>query len=299
MKDIQKRPLGRTGEQVSMIGLGGGHIGMQEVTSREAVRLMHYAIDNGITFFDNAWEYNEGRSESLMGQAISDRREKVFLMTKVCARDARGAERQLNESLRRLQTDRIDLWQFHEVNYGNDPEWIFAPGGAAETAQKALEGGKVRYVGFTGHKDPAYLAKMLEYDFPWAAAQMPINVLDASFRSFQGQLLPALKERGIACLGMKSLGGNAELVLQAGIPVEVCLRFALSQDIASLVCGMENQGVMDQNIEIARSFQSMTEQEQAELLENTRETAGDGRCELYKVTQNYDSEVHRNQHFFP
>ena len=300
MADIQTRPLGSTGEEVSIIGLGGAHIGIREVSSSEAVRLVQYAIDSGITFLDNAWEYNDGRSEALMGQAIHGRRDEVFLMTKVCARDRAGAERQLHESLRRLRTDHVDLWQFHEINYGNDAEWIFSPGGAAEAAEKALRDGKVRYVGFTGHKDPAYLLQMLEYDFPWTAVQMPVNVLDVSFRSFSGQVLPALRERGIACLGMKSLGGfGAGLVLNAGIPVENCLRFALSQDIATLICGMETQEVIDQNIRVADSFHPLSAEEQRNLIEATRETAGDGRCEVYKVTQEFDSIVHKNQHFFP
>ena len=299
MDDIPKRPFGKTGEDVSIICLGGGHIGSARVTSGDAIRVMHHALAQGITFFDNAWEYNDGRSESLMGQAIRDRRDKVFLMSKVCARDRAGAERNLHDSLRRLQTDYIDLWQFHEINYGNDAEWIFAPGGAAETARAALASGKVRYVGFTGHKDPDYLLSMLEHDFPWTAAQMPVNVLDASFRSFIRTVIPELEKRGIAAIGMKSLGGSAELVLKAGIPVEQYLGFALSQPIASLVCGMETADLLDQNARIACSFRPMSPKEQQALIDRTKGVAGDGRYELFKTTQHYDSSVHTVQHFMP
>jgi predicted aldo/keto reductase-like oxidoreductase len=299
MSNIPKRPLGTTGEEISIVGLGGGHAGSSNLTPPETMRIIERAIDRGITFMDNAWEYNDGRSESLMGQVISGRRDQVFLMTKVCARDRGGAERELHDSLRRLRTDHIDLWQFHEINYGNDPEWIFAPGGAAETAEAALKSGKVRFVGFTGHKDPEYHLKMLGYDFPWSSAQMPINVLDASYRSFIRNVLPACEKRRIAALGMKSLGGSAQLFLQAGISVEDCRRFALSQNIASLVCGMMSVEEVDQTADVASSFQPMSPEEQEALIEQTREVAGDGHLELYKTTQQYDSSYHRNQHHFP
>lgn len=299
MNDIPKRAFGSTKEKISILGLGGGHAGSSKLTPAETVRIMHRAIDRGITFMDNAWEYNEGRSESLMGKAISGRRDQVFLMTKVCARDRDGAERSLHDSLRRLRADYIDLWQFHEINYGNDHEWIFARGGAAEAAEAALKSGKVRFVGFTGHKDPAYLLRMLEYDFPWSAVQMPVNVLDASYRSFIRSVLPECEKRGIAALGMKSLGGGAQLFLQAGISVEDCRRFALSQKIASLVCGMMSVEEVDQSADIAQDFEPMSPGEQEALIEQTRAVAGDGHLELYKTTQYYDSGYHRNQHHFP
>ena len=299
MNDIATRALGKTGERVSTLCLGGGHVGIPSLSTKEAVRIVQYAVDSGITFLDNAWEYNEGLSESRMGEAISDRRDKVFLMTKVCARDRGGAERQLHESLRRLRTDYVDLWQFHEINYGNDHEWIFEPSGAAEAARAALQAGKVRYIGSTGHKDPEYLLRMLEYDFPWAAAQMPINILDSGFRSFTTSVLPELEARGIAAIGMKSLGGSAELVTRAGLPVGDCIRFALSQSIASLVCGMESIERVDQNLDIARNFEPMSAEEQQALTAKTAGVAGDGRYERYKTTQNYDSQVHRRQHCFP
>ena len=203
------------------------------MTHREAVRLIRYAIDEGITFMDNAWEYAEGRSEARMGEAIADRRDDVLLMTKVCARDRDGALRQLEDSLRRLRTDRIDLWQFHEVNYGNDHEWIFGPGGAIEAARIALESGKVRYVGFTGHKDPAFHLSMLGHDYPWASVQMPVNVLDTSFKSFTKGVLPEATKRGIGVIGMKSLGGSGQLITEAGLSPEELIGYALSQPRSS------------------------------------------------------------------
>jgi predicted aldo/keto reductase-like oxidoreductase len=296
---VTTRPFGASGEPVSILGVGGGHIGSSRLSAREAVHLVQYAVDRGITFMDNAWEYNEGRSESLMGEALQGRRDQVFLMTKVCARDRAGAERDLNDSLRRLRTDCIDLWQFHEINYGNDREWIFAAGGAAEAARAALEAGKVRYVGFTGHKDPQYLLAMMEQDFPWASVQMPVNVLDVSYRSFVSGVIPRAAARGMAVIGMKSLGGAGQLVLRAGIAVEDCLRFALSQPITTLVCGMESTADVDQNLRVARDFRPMSDAEQQTLAARTRAVAGDGRYEWYKTTQHFDSTTHRYQHGFP
>ncbi|MFW5884070.1 MAG: aldo/keto reductase [bacterium] len=295
---IPTRKLGSTGEEVSIIGLGGGHIGASSMTHREAVRLVRYAIDEGITFMDNAWEYAEGRSEARMGEAIADRRDDVFLMTKVCARDRDGALRQLEDSLRRLRTDHIDLWQFHEVNYGNDHEWIFGPGGAIEAARAALESGKVRYVGFTGHKDPAFHLSMLGHDFPWASVQMPVNVLDASFKSFTRGVLPEAEKRGIGVIGMKSLGGSGQLITEAGLSPEELIGYALSQPISTLVCGMQSVEDIDQNVAIASGFAPMNEAEQAELVERTRSIATDGRYEYFKTMQYYDSPIHQAQHGF-
>lgn len=296
---VMTRPFGSSGEPVSILGVGGGHIGSPRLSTREAVHLVQYAVDSGITFMDNAWEYNEGRSEAVMGEALQGRRDQVFLMTKVCARDRAGAERDLNDSLRRLRTDRIDLWQFHEINYGNDAEWIFAVGGAAEAAMAAVAAGKVRYVGFTGHKDPQYLLAMIEQSFPWASVQMPVNVLDVSFRSFITSVIPVATARGMAVIGMKSLGGAGQLVLRAGIAVEDCLRFALSQPIATLVCGMESTADVDQNVRVARDFQPMSAAEQEALVARTRAIAADGRYEWFKTTQYFDSGTHRRQHNYP
>ena len=296
---IPTRPLGATGEEVAILGIGGGHIGRASMSDELAMNLMHRSIDEGITFLDNAWEYNDGRSEERMGRAIKDRRDKVFLMTKVCSRERVEAERQLDESLKRLHTDHIDLWQFHEINYANDPEWIFRPGGAAEAAEAALKSGKVRHVGFTGHKDPQYLLRMLEYDFPWAAVQMPINVLDATYRSFAKQVLPALQKRGISGIGMKSVGGRGQLITEVGLTPEQCLRYALSQAIVSLVTGIDSVEVLEQNLQIAREFAPMTAEEQQALVDSTREVAGDGRYEWTKTTHIFDARYHRDQHGFP
>ena len=299
MSSIPTRPFGKTGVHVSIICVGGGHIGRKEVDADLAVRILEAAVDQGITFFDNAWEYNDGESEKRMGRALRGKRDKVFLMTKVCSRDRRGAERELEESLRRLQTDHVDLWQFHEVNYANDPEWIFAPGGAAEAADAALKSGKARFIGCTGHKEPGYLLEMLRQDFPWAAVQLPVNVLDASFRSFQKQVLPELERRGIAALGMKSLGGDGQFVTRAGLSVEECRRYALSQPITSLVTGIMSMEQLEQDVRIARNFRPMSAEEQAEFVRRTREIAGDGRHEWFKTTPYFDSKFHRDQHGFP
>ena len=299
MTDIATRRLGKTSEKVSLLGLGGGHIARPHVESSEAVRIMQYALGEGVSFFDNAWEYHDGRAELLMGEALRGHREEAFLMTKVCARDRAGAEKQLEESLRRLQTDYLDLWQFHEINYANDHEWIFAPGGAAEAGEQALKAGKVRYLGFTGHKDPEYLLSMLKYDYPWTTVQLPINILDVNYRSFLRRVVPELQKRGIAIIGMKSLGGNGQFVTDAGLSAADCLRFALSQPIATLVSGIDSMAVAQQNIEVARRFEPMSIEEQERFIQTTRAIAGDGRHEWSKTTNYFDSKVHRDQHGFP
>jgi predicted aldo/keto reductase-like oxidoreductase len=247
---------------------------------------------------DNAWEYGDGAAESRMGEAIQSRRDEVFLMTKVCARDKAGALRQLDDSLRRLRTDHVDLWQFHEINYGNDADWIFGPGGAVEAAREALESGKVAHVGFTGHKDPANLLAMLKQDFPWASVQMPVNVLDASYRSFTKEVLPEARRREIGVIGMKSLGGSGQLVSEAGVPVEDCIGYALSQPISTLVCGMRTIEEVDQNVAIATDFEPMASEQIEALVARTRPVATDGRYEYFKTMQYFDSDVHKRQHGF-
>jgi aryl-alcohol dehydrogenase-like predicted oxidoreductase len=300
LSSIPTRPFGKTGEQVSILSLGGGHIGRSGLDASLAVRILEQAIDEGITFFDNAWEYNDGESELRMGKALRGRRDRVFLMTKVCARDRAGAERQLEESLRRLGTDHVDLWQFHEVNYGNDPEWIFAPGGAAEAAEAALRSGKARFIGVTGHKDPAYLLEVVRQDFPLSAVQMPVNVLDAGFhKSFQKQLLPELEKRGIAAIGMKSLGGDGQFVREAKLSAAECIRYALSQPIASLVSGIDSLEILEHNVGVARGFEPMSPAEQEDFRRRTRAIADDGRYEWFKTTPYFDSKFHRDQHGFP
>lgn len=297
--DIPQRPLGRTGLTVSIIGFGGGHFSRKYISEQESIRLVQAAIDQGVTFMDNAWEYHGGESERRMGLALQGRRDKVVLMTKVCGRDARTAEANLDESLRRLQTETIDVWQFHEINYDNDPDWLFAPGGAIEAAVKARQAGKIRCIGFTGHKSPHIFLKMLAQDFAWDTVQMPVTVADVHFRSFLREVLPVLNERGIGCIGMKSLGGDAQLVKDVGLTPRQCRAFALSQPISTLVCGIESEENLQQDLAIARGFQPLSADEQLALLNQVAPVASDGRHEWFKTTQYYDSQLHRDQHGFP
>ena len=306
MSDLEKnsggipiRPLGRTGVSVSILGLGGGHIGRAAIPQQEAVRLIQSGIDQGISFMDNAWEYHDGESEVRMGMALEGRRDKVVLMTKVCARDAKTAAAQLDESLTRLRTDVIDVWQFHEVNYDNDPQWLFEPDGAIDAAVKAKQAGKIRFIGFTGHKSPHIFRRMLDVDFDWDTVQMPVSVMDRHYRSFLDEVMPELTRRQIGCIGMKSLGGGGQTVLGAGLTAQECRRYSMSQEISVLVTGMESEQDLNQDLEIARNFTPMTAEEQKELLERVRPVAGDGRFEVYKSTQFYDSGYHRDQHGFP
>src|ERR1700729_81131 len=237
---IPRRPLGKTGEQVSIIGVGGYHLGTVQ-SSDLAVRLVQEAVDAGVTFFDNAWEYNDHRSEEWMGLGLQGRRDKVFLMSKVCThgRDKKVATQQLEESLKRLGTDHLDLWQIHEVIYENDPDLDFAKGGVVEALDEAKKQGKVRFVGFTGHKSPAIHLKMLAHDFPFDTVQMPLNCFDATFRSFEQRVLPELTRRGIAAIGMKSLSGGGYPVRAGVVTATEALRYALSLPVATVVSGID------------------------------------------------------------
>jgi len=219
-------------------------------------------------------------------------------MTKCCGRTAKEAQSNLEDSLRRLKTDHLDLWQFHEICYDNDPDWVFARGGAIETALKALEQGKVRFLGFTGHKDPAIHLKMLSMPYQWSSVQMPLNVMDAHFRSFQKQVLPVLLQRGIAPIAMKTLGGEGKIVSKAGIPIEDALRYVLSLPIATLVSGIDSEKVLEQNLKIVREFKPLTEPERRAIEQKTITLAGDGRFELFKSSKKFDGPVHRKQHGF-
>jgi predicted aldo/keto reductase-like oxidoreductase len=296
---IPLRPLGRTGENVTMICLGGYHSSLHQ-DANVSVRLIQRAIDEGITFLDNAWDYHDGAAEERMGQAISqgNRRDKVFLMTKCCGRTAQDAQSNLEDSLRRLRTDHLDLWQFHELVYDNDPDWIFAKGGAIETALKAKEQGKIRYLGFTGHKDPSIHLKMLEKPYPWATVQMPLNVMDGQFRSFQHKVVPQANARGIAPLGMKSLGGTGKVISDGVVSIEEALRYVFSLPIAALVSGIDSEKVLEQNLKIVREFTPMTAEEKAAVENKVSPYAGDGRYELFKTSKIYDSKHHRKQHGF-
>lgn len=299
--EIPTRKFGRTDEDVTVLCLGGhSATNPEKMTESESVRLMQRAIDEGITFLDNCWDYHDGVAEERMGKAIAEggRRDKVFLMTKVCGRTAKDAAAHLEDSLRRLRTDRIDLWQFHEIVYDNDPDWIFAEGGAIEVGRQAVKDGKVRYLGFTGHKDPSIHLKMLEKPYEWDAVLMPLNVMDAHFRSFQKQVLPKLNERGIAALGMKSLGGNGSIVEKGGVRVEDAIRYVLSLPIASLVSGIDSEKVLDQNLKILREFEPMSEDQRRRIEQSTTALAGDGRFELFKTSKQFDGPVHQKQHGF-
>jgi predicted aldo/keto reductase-like oxidoreductase len=294
---ILTRALGKTGVQVSALCFGGAHWGRNE-DDAEAIRILREAIDAGITFFDNAWEYNGGRSEELMGKALQGRRQKVVLMTKVCShgRDKNVALQQLDDSLRRLKTDYLDLWQIHEVIYEDDPDRHFVPGGAADALLEAKRQGKVRFIGFTGHKHPSIHLKMLAHDFPFDTCQMPLNVFDGTYNSFEREVLPVLHQRGIAPLGMKSLSGNAEAIKQGIVTVEEALRYVLSLPIASLVSGIDSRKVLQQNLDIVRRFTPMTVAERETLRARVARFAKDGRFERFKSTRDYDGRVGREQH---
>jgi len=291
---IPTRPLGDTGERVAIVGLGGHHIGKLE--EKKAVRLMHRAIDEGMTFFDNAWDYHMGRSEKFMGKALADggRRDKVFLMTKCCARDYQGAMQNLHESLRRLQTEHLDLWQFHEINYAVDPDWLFEKG-AIKAAIEAQRKGLVRFVGFTGHKDFSIHLRLLDKPFDWQTVQMPINILDASFRSFQDHVLPVCQERGIGAIGMKALAGG-HLIRGAGLDPVLCRRYSLSLPISTMVCGIESEENLDQDLALARGFEPLGPEELKAFVDRTEPLAREGKHEPFKTTQQFDNAYHRGQH---
>lgn len=298
--EIPLRPLGATGFMVSALGLGGHAIG-KIGSSREAIRVVHAAIDAGVTFLDNAWEYHDGRSEELMGRAIADRRDRVFLMTKVCThgRGKREALRQLEQSLRRLKTDYLDLWQVHECVYDNDAERHAAAGGVLEALAQAKRDGRVRAVGFTGHKRPEIHLEMLATNFPFDTCQLPLNCFDASFRSFERDVLPVLLARGIAPLGMKSLGGDARQLAQKLVTPEESLRYAMSLPVATTISGIDSMRVLRQNLKVAAGFRPMSTRQMEALRRRVREEASDGRFELYKTTAQHEGPVGRAQHGFP
>jgi uncharacterized protein len=296
---IPLRPLGSTGQMVPILCLGGYHSSVHS-DEKDSIKLIQRAIDEGITFLDNCWDYHNGEAEVRMGKAISEggRRDKVFLMTKCCGRTAKDAQSNLEDSLRRLRTDHIDLWQFHEIIYDNDPDLIFERSGAFTTALKARQEGKARFIGFTGHKDPSIHLKMLNMPFDWSTVQMPLNVMDASFRSFQKRVLPELLKRGIGAIGMKSLGGQGKIVAEAGVKIEDALGYVLSLPIASLVSGIDSMKVLDQNLKIAREWKPFSDAERMRIENQTFKLAGDGRFELFKTSKVFDGPVHRKQHGF-
>jgi predicted aldo/keto reductase-like oxidoreductase len=300
-KGLATRPLGKTGIKVSLLCLGGWHIGSVK-DEKEAIKIMHAAIDEGMTFFDNAWDYHDGGSETVMGKALAmpGKRKQVFLMTKNCARDAKGTRQHLEDSLKRLQTEVIDLWQFHEINYDNDPDWILEKGALAE-ALKAQKEGKVRFIGFTGHKDPHIHLAMLG-KHTWDTVQMPINACDYHYRSFVHQVVPEAAKRNIGVIGMKSLGGGSNhqgrFIAEKVCTVEEARRYALSQPIASLIVGIDSMEVLKQDIAVGRNFKPMTDEELKTLLAKVKPVATDGRHERFKSTQVFDGPYHQKQHGF-
>lgn len=295
---MQYRELGRTGEKVSAIGLGGYHIGKQQDPD-ESIRLIRAAIDRGITFMDNCWDYNEGISEVRMGQALKDGyRQRVFLMTKIDGRTKDTAAKQIEQSLGRLQTDVIDLVQFHECIRLDDPDRIFAPGGALEAVQAAKQAGKLRYIGFTGHKDPIVHLRMFEmadkHGFHFDTVQMPVNIMDPHFRSFIKEVLPVAQHQDTAVLGMKAFGDpyilDAVKDKKIATPVEM-LRYCLSLPIAVQITGIDSMPLLDQAMAAVKDFQPMSQSEIATLLGRTQELAMTGKYELFKTTPHFDGTI--------
>jgi len=297
---IPLRKFGKTDAQISALGLGGHHLGAAK-DEKTAVEIVHKAVDGGVTFFDNCWEYNRGKSEDWLGKGLKGRREKAFVMTKVCThgRDASLAMQMLEQSLRRLQTDHLDLWQVHGVSFQNDAELFMRPGGAAEALLKAKKVGKVRFVGFTGHKDPEFHLAMLATGFPFDAVQMPLNPFDANFRSFETEVLPVLNQRGIAPLGMKPISGHGEPVEKGVFTAEELLRYAMSLPVATTITGVEKMDILEQNLKVAQGFTPLSASEMQGLRDRAKEYAGDGRFELYKTSIKFDNPEARIAHEFP
>ena len=285
------RQLGRTGEKVSLIGLGGHHIGRPK-DEQFAVELIRTAIDRGINFMDNCWDYHDGSSELRMGKALQDGyRDRVFLMTKIDGRTKKAAAEQIDQSLQRLRTDRIDLLQHHEIIRLEDPDRIFAPGGSMEAVLEAQKAGKVRYIGFTGHKDPLVHLRMLEIadqnNFRFDAVQMPLNVMDAHFRSFERQVLPILVKKEIGVLGMKSMGDPYILKSNTVTPIE-CLHYAMNLPTSTVITGIEKMPILEQAFEAVSTFEPMSEEQVSALLDRTRSAAAKGQYELFKTTSKFD-----------
>ena len=292
---IPYRTLGRTGEKVSLVGVGGAHLGWMH-DEQEAIRIVRTALDSGINFMDNSWDYSDGKSEERMGKALRDGyREKAFLMTKIDGRTRQSAAQQLDESLRRLQTDHLDLLQFHEIIRMTDADRIFAPGGALEAASAAKQAGKVRFLGFTGHKSPDIHLHMLEtaaaHQFTFDTVQMPINVMDAHYHSFADQVLPAALSRHMGVLAMKPMGDHHILDSQAVTPFE-CLHYAMNLPVSVVITGCDSLAILRQAIDAARDFQPLSDAQLAALRSKTVRAAEAGRYELYKTSDHFDSTAH-------
>jgi aryl-alcohol dehydrogenase-like predicted oxidoreductase len=300
MGAIPQKRFGKTDAQISALGLGGHHLGAAK-DEQTAIEIVHRAVDGGITFFDNCWEYNRGKSEDWLGKGLKGRRDKVFLMTKVCThgRDAALAMQMLDQSLRRLQTDHLDLWQIHGVSFQNDAELFMRPGGAAEALLTAKKAGKVRFLGFTGHKDPEFHLAMIETGFPFDAVQMPLNPFDANFRSFEKEVLPVLNQRGIAPLAMKPISGHGEPVQKGIFTAAELLRYSMSLPVATTITGVSDLGILEQNLQIAQNFTPLSGNEMQALRDRAKQYAGDGQFELYKTSIKFDNPEARLAHNFP
>jgi predicted aldo/keto reductase-like oxidoreductase len=297
---VAHRPFGHTGLDVSIIGLGGYHLGLVK-TQTTVNRIVHEAIDRGVNFFDNAWDYHDGESEIRVGKALKGRRDQVYVMTKVCThgRDKKTAMKQLHESLRRLQTDYLDVWQIHEVIYANEPDIYFRRGGAVEALGEAKRAGKVRLIGFTGDKDPAIHLDMLSREYPFDTCQLPLNCFDAGFRSFEARVLPELLRQGIAPIGMKSMGGEGQPVEKRAVTPAEALRYAMSLPVGTTVSGIDSVKVLHQNLRIASSFEPMKKREMQALRTRVADLAADGHFELYKTSMHNDGPEGRRVHGFP
>ncbi len=289
---IPYRSLGRTGEKVSIVGIGGYHLARPGLEAQESIRIVRTALDEGINFLDNCWDYNGGESEIRMGNALRDGyRQKAFLMTKIDGRDKARATNQLDESLKRLQTDHVDLLQFHEVIRDTDPDRIFAPGGALEAVQQAQKAGKVRYIGFTGHKSPEIHLKMLAtasaHKFTFDTVQMPLNVMDHHFDSFEVKVLPVLLKQNIGVLGMKPMGDHFILQSKTVTAVE-CLHYSMNLPTSVVITGCDSLPILQQALQAARTFQQMNEAQVANLTAKTARAAQSGEYELYKTSHHFD-----------
>lgn len=297
---VPRRPMGSTGLQVSIIGLGGYHLGTVGV-QKDVNNMVAKALDHGINFLDNAWEYHQGLSEELVGAALKGKRDQAIVMTKVCTHGRKKdvAMRMLEESLTRLQTDHLDVWQVHEVIYYNDPEKAYEPDGVLEALAVAKQQGKVRFVGFTGHKNPSIHLDMLNRGFHFDTVQMPINAFDPSYRSFEENVLPVALQKGMAVFSMKSMGGSGEPIVHGALTPTEALSYAMSvPGVSTTISGMDSMAVLDQNLEILRNFKPLSENLMSELREHGREF-NDGRYELFKSSAKYDGNVGREQHHFP
>jgi aryl-alcohol dehydrogenase-like predicted oxidoreductase len=290
--EISYRTLGKTGEKVSCIGLGGYHLGQSHVAEADALKIFQAAIDRGINFSDNSWDYNEGQSERRVGKALKGRRDKVFVMTKYDGRTKGSALKQLDESLERLEVDHVDLWQFHENIRLEDPDRFFAEGGAVEAVVEAKKAGKIRYTGFTGHKDPSVHLRMLDaankHSFEFDTVQMPLNVMDAHFRSFGKEVLPVLVQKKIGVLGMKPIA-SGNILKSKTVSAMQCLQYALHLPASVVITGVDSMEILDQAFEAARTFSQLNESDFEAMLKKTAPFAPEGKFEPFKTTAAFDA----------